>query len=219
MDTFQSFTPAALTFLSDLKANNDREWFAANKQVYESEVKAPANQFGEAMSEALGDLVGEPHGHKLFRVYRDVRFSKDKTPYNPHIHLSFAPVDATASAPMWFFGLDPSSLSLGCGVFGFDKSGLESFRDAMQGPKGRELIDLTADLRGQGIRIGEPEMKRVPAGYDKDHPHAEALRRKGFSCWIDVEEIGFATEPKLVERTIEAMRPLLPAQRFLSALL
>lgn len=213
-----SFSPEALSFLSDLKANNEREWFAAHRKTYEDEVKNPAKRFGVEMADAISELTGQRHGHKIYRINRDVRFSKDKTPYNAHIHLSFAPMDGGPNAPMWFFGLDPTAHSLGCGVFGFDKSGLIIFRNLVSGPKGRELLELTSELKASGIRVSEPELKRVPAGFDKQHPNAEALRRKGFAGWLDVENVVFVTEPALVQRTIVEMRNLLPVHRLLCSL-
>ena len=219
MTDFTSFSPKVLTFLSDLRANNTRDWFAAHKAIYEAEVKAPAAGFGQAMADALGSLTGQPHSHKVYRIHRDVRFSKDKTPYNAHIHLSFAEVGGGPNTPMWFFGLNPDRLALGCGVFAFDKPGLGAFRTLMAGPQGGELIALTSDLQAKGVRVSEPELKRVPAGFDKDHPHGEALRRKGFSAWCDVEDVAFVTEPRLVQRTVSKLVDLLPVYRLLSDLL
>ena len=219
MTDFTSFSPQALTFLSDLRANNTRDWFTANKAIYETEIKVPVQRFGQAMADALRDLTGQPHSHKVYRIHRDVRFSKDKTPYNAHIHLSFAEVDDGPNTPMWFFGLNPDRLALGCGVFAFDKTGLTRFRTLMAGPQGGELIALTSDLGTKSIRVSEPELKRVPAGFDKDHPNGEALRRKGFSAWIDVEDLTFVSEPRLVQRTVSKLVDLLPVHRILSDLL
>lgn len=213
-----SFSPDALSFLSDLKANNEREWFAAHRKIYEAEVKNPTKRFGVEMADAISELTGQPHNHKIYRIHRDVRFSKDKTPYNTHIHLSFAPMDDGPNEPMWFFGLSPEALSLGCGVFGFDKSGLRIFRNLMSGAKGRELIALTSELRSGGVRVSEPELKRVPTGFDKQHPNEEALRRKGFAGWLDIENVAFVTEPALVQRTIVKMRDLMPVHRLLCSL-
>ncbi len=216
MAPFDSFSPEALSFLSDLKSNNTREWFTANKATYEWFLKEPSTQFAEAMSLALRDLTGCDHNSRIFRLHRDVRFSKDKTPYNAHLHMAFMPKDKVGQPPMWFFGMSPEKLSLGCGVFQYDKDALVSFRSAMAGPKGADLIQLTSDLRAAGLRVGEPELKRVPSGFQKDHPQAEALRRKGFAAWIDVTDPAFAIEPNLVERTTRRFDQLMPVFRLLS---
>ena len=215
MASFDSFSPEALSFLSDLKANNTKEWFAANKSTYESYVKEPGKQFAGAMSLALRDATGLDHGSKIFRINRDLRFSKDKTPYNAHLHMAFVPKEQEGQPPMWFFGLSPEKLSLGCGVFQYDKQALVAFRSAMAGPKGAELIQLTTGLRAAGLRVGEPELKRVPPGFDKDHPHGEALRRKGFAAWIDVSDPTFAFEPNLVRNAIAFFDQTMPVFRLL----
>ncbi|WP_299404330.1 DUF2461 domain-containing protein [uncultured Roseobacter sp.] len=216
MDPFDHFSPQALTFLSDLKAHNDKAWFAAHKQVYEQEIKEPAKGFALAMSAALSTTTGRAHHAKIYRIHRDIRFSKDKTPYNTHIHLSFAPEDGGPNAPMWFFGLGLEKLSLGCGVFQFDKDRLAAFRAQMAGDKGAALIALTTRLQDTGLRVNAPELKRIPSGFDKDHPHAEALRRKGFSAWKDISDTRFVTQPDLVTRTMSEMIPLREVFDFLS---
>ncbi|MBW4709091.1 TIGR02453 family protein [Roseobacter sp. YSTF-M11] len=214
MRDFDHFSPEAVAFLSDLRQNNNREWFTAYKSYYEETVKKPAGHFGKVMSRALETLTGTAHDHKLYRIYRDVRFSKDKTPYNAHIHLSFASSGAPAKAPMWFFGLDSERLTLGCGIFQFDKPGLELFRSEMAGPRGATLMALAARLRAKAIRVPDPALKRVPAGFDKDHPHAEALRHKGFSGWKDIADTDFVVRPDLAARTIAEFSELMPIYRF-----
>ena len=216
MTTFESFSPEALSFLSDLKNNNTKDWFAANKASYEDHVKEPGKQFADAMASALSELTDCDHDSKIFRVHRDVRFSKDKTPYNAHLHMVFTPQGQMSQPPMWFFGLSPDKLSLGCGVFQYDKDALVEFRSAMAGPKGAELIQLATELRAAGIRIGEPDLKRVPTGFDKDHPHAAALRRKGFAAWIEMPDPTFAIERNLVKRTTKLFDQLMPVFRLLS---
>lgn len=81
------FTTETLEFLEQLKHNNNRDWFQQNKSVYDTSVKNPAKAFAIAMEGELERLCGEPHKAKIFRINRDIRFSKDKTPYNSHIHI------------------------------------------------------------------------------------------------------------------------------------
>ncbi|MDX8351816.1 TIGR02453 family protein [Cognatiyoonia sp. IB215182] len=216
MTQFDCFSPDALHFLKELKANNTKDWFAANKARYEAQLKAPGLQFADAIVGALAEMTGQDHTSKVFRIHRDVRFSKDKTPYNAHLHMAFTPAQQTSQPPMWFFGLSPERLTLGCGVFQYDKESLPAFRAAMGGGTGTKLIALTDDLCKQGFRIGEPDLKRVPAGFDKDHPNAEALRRKGFATWIDNSTPASVTERGLVGRTIADLRQLMPVFHLMS---
>ena len=92
------FPGEAVQFLQDLKNNNTRDWFTQNKSTYEQVIKQPAQAYCELMCAELTSLTSMPHQSKIFRVHRDVRFSKDKTPYNAHLHISFFPDDAIRNA-------------------------------------------------------------------------------------------------------------------------
>ncbi|WP_319544392.1 DUF2461 domain-containing protein [Ruegeria conchae] len=216
MAQFDCFAAEAVGFLQELKANNTKDWFAANKAAYETHIKAPSKLFAEDMELALRDLTGQDHSSKIFRIHRDVRFSKDKTPYNAHLHFAFLPTGQAVQPPMWFFGLSPEKLSLGCGVFQYDKGALDTFREAMAGPLGAELTQITLEMRNRGFRIGDPELKRIPPGFDKDHPHEEALRRKGFAVWMDTETTAFVLKSNLTELTAAEFAKLMPVFQLLS---
>lgn len=207
---FSGFTKDTLTFLSDLAANNDRDWFAANKAAYESAVKRPAGLFCDVMRENLEALTNEPLKAKVFRIHRDVRFSKDKTPYNAHLHISFAPAHGAAAPPAWMWGLSPDYFSIGCGVFALDKDTLERFREQAAGPDGAALAGLLRSLVEGGVRIDEPELKRVPAGFPKDHPRADLLRRKGLTAWIDFDGPAQALGPDMVAGCRDGFKRLKP---------
>ena len=125
---YARFEPETLKFLEELAANNNREWFKENKSRYEEQVLDVALRFIDSMHDPLHDIA--PHfvaqatrvGGSLMRVYRDTRFSKDKTPYNSHLHISFTPESGLSSPPAWMFGLSTEYFTLGCGVFEFDKT-------------------------------------------------------------------------------------------------
>lgn len=172
-------------FLAGLSENNNREWFEANKPRYEEALKRPAERFTDEMAELLKDRTGRIYKPKIFRIYRDVRFSKDKTPYNAHLHISFTPSDAGEDAPMWMIGLEPDRLVMGVGIFMFSKDGLNRWRAEIDGSGGDELALLLDGFVKKGVRIEEPELKRVPAPYLADHPHGDLLRRKGIAVWTD----------------------------------
>ncbi len=177
------FPAETVAFLRDLKANNDREWFARHKSVHESAVMRPGKEFCGLMTEQLHALTGAVHGAKIFRIHRDVRFSKDKTPYNAHLHITFAPAQSRGLVPVWFFGLDTDELALGTGTFGFDKPGLEKYRKCILGPEGEKVGTVLDGLLRDGMRQSEPELKRVPPGLPSDHARAGLLRRKGLTIW------------------------------------
>jgi uncharacterized protein (TIGR02453 family) len=210
LDGFHGFDPKVLTFLDDLSNNNTREWFADNKPDYERLIKKPATSFAGALAVEMTRITGHPHRSKVFRVHRDVRFSKDKTPYNTHVHIALTPDTARTNPPMWFFGLGLEKLSLGCGVFAFDKERLEGFRDYLSGPEGSTVATLLGSLSQNGARVGEPALKTVPRGYAKDHPQAEMLKHKGLSVWIDYTPRTMISDPGIVEETVRKFKTLRP---------
>jgi uncharacterized protein (TIGR02453 family) len=176
-------------FLAELRDNNDREWFAGHRDRYEQVLKHPAEAFAAAMADELSAWRGVQHGYRIFRIHRDVRFSKDKTPFNAHLHISFAADGGcTGGAPVWMFGLDPDGVTLGAGIFAFAPAQLERWRALCAGRGGVRLASTLAALAHGGIRLSDPELKRVPAPYAVDHPASTDLRRKGLTAWIDDPE-------------------------------
>jgi uncharacterized protein (TIGR02453 family) len=166
------------------------------------------------MAAALDDLTGKPHGHKIFRVHRDVRFSKDKTPYNAYLRIAFIP---KTGVPSWFFGFDPDKLGLGTGVFAFDKADLHRFRERILGSEGAELVRVMDELEGCGIRFGEPDLKRVPAGLPKDHPREKLLRYKGLSAWVDHPDPTWIAKRDVVDACMADFARLKPVFDWLDA--
>lgn len=181
---YETFITEAQRFLTALAQDNTRDWFTAQKPRYEAELKAPAEHLLASLAPMLEALSGAPVQTKLFRPQRDVRFSKDKTPYHTHLHMLWK----VPEGPGWFFGLSPDHVTAGAGMMGFDKDRLDRYRAAVDGPAGAELADILTALGG---RMAPPELKRVPAPYDKDHPRAALLRRKSLAVWQD------ALEPEL----------------------
>ena len=199
---FSGFSPQTLSFMKQLKANNNRDWFKDQKKTYEEDYKIPALSFADAMIQQLHSMTGLSHTSKLFRIHRDVRFSKDKTPYNTHMHISFTPESPRehpmANPPSWFFGLNTEKLTLGCGIFGFDAVQLQTFRSRIDGIEGDEIAATLQDLLQKGGRLDNPELKRVPSGYAKDHPHEALLRRKGLAVWSDLGDATAALDKDLI---------------------
>ncbi|WP_404402521.1 DUF2461 domain-containing protein [Pelagibacterium halotolerans] len=198
-------------FLADLKANNNREWFEANKERYRTALKEPAEHFAQAMALALEAATGMPQTPRIFRIYRDVRFSKDKTPYNAHLHIGFRPSPSSPDMPAWMLGLEPDRLVVGTGLFAFSPDGLTRWREAVSGPEGNDLASVLSALIKDGIRINDPELKRVPAPYPADHPNADLLRRKSLAVWIDCRDPALAygeTGPDACTRELLRLKPV-----------
>ena len=206
------FPDDAIGFLSALKANNNREWFNANKARYQSAIKDTAATFCTLMEAELEKLTATRFSSKIFRIHRDVRFSKDKTPYNTHLHISFSPDQKSGANGAYMFGLDTEKISSGLGVFAFDKSVLDVYRTKIAGSEGEKLQGVMNKLTRAGAVMSEPELKRVPAGFDPGHPRAELLRRKGLAAWISRDEPQVATKPGIamqVAKDFKTVKPLM----------
>ncbi len=185
MTGFSGFPADTVSFLNDLKANNNRDWFQANRARYEAAVKGPAADFVDAMKFRLQAETSDVHTAKIFRINRDIRFSKDKTPYNSHLHVMFRREGGRSSL---FFGLQSDGLVLGGGMMRFDKGQLAVYRDAVAGPAGERLDQILDGLMAEGGRLNEPPLKRVPKPFEQDHPRGALLRRKGCAIWHDMPD-------------------------------
>jgi len=208
---FDHFDAEAIEFFEALKDNNNREWFRANKATYEAYVKAPGESCARELVPLLNDLTGVPHKSKIFRINRDVRFSQDKRPYKSHLHMAFYPQDQQVNQPGWFFGFQPTGLFFGCGIMWMEKGALDSYRHRVAGPDGADLQKIMTSFSKKGFRMREPQLKRVPNQFDKDHPHGALLRRKSLAAWIDHDSPQAALEMsflKTVKTEYKKLKPL-----------
>jgi uncharacterized protein (TIGR02453 family) len=178
-----SFSPELFSFLRELKANNRREWFNANKGRYERHVKEPALAFVEDLGYRLPAVA--PHlvadKRSMFRIYRDTRFAKDKTPYKTHVGIYFRHArSADADTAGLYLHLEPGHAFLGAGIWHPGTPALKRIRDALVArPEGwREAVAAV----GPEWTLADGEaLKRPPAGYDKEHPLIEDIKRKSFA--------------------------------------
>lgn len=182
------FTPELFQFLRDLKANNDRDWFKANKKRYENHLKDPSlafiADFGPYLTAISPHFTAIPRavGGSLFRIYRDVRFSKDKSPYKTHAGLHFRHVAGkNAHTPGFYLHLEPGGVMCGVGIWMPDNPTLTLIRDAIVG-RSDEWAGLKEQMAADGFSwMSEGALKRPPRGYDKDHVHVEDLKFKSFA--------------------------------------
>ncbi|HEX4711952.1 DUF2461 domain-containing protein [Phenylobacterium sp.] len=218
---FPGFPPQAMRFLGDLRDNNDRAWFTAHRETYDQAIRGPAEAFLACLEPALASLTGGPVSGKIFRIHRDVRFSKDKRPYNAHLHIAFparsGAGDVTACG--FYFGLEPERVLLGAGGFDFAGPVLDAYRAAAADPvKGAALESILARLAASGLRIEGAELKRVRQPYAQDHPRAALLRRKGLNGWRDLTDPAFITSEALFAETLATFETLTPLVKWLADL-
>lgn len=182
---FARMQAEALAFFKELSQDNSKDWFDANRARYKDQIKAPAERFVALMAEALTAEAGAPVSGKLFRANRDVRFSKDKRPYNEHLHMSWSMGEVGMGAPVWFFGLSTQYQTAGYGAFALSGDALSAYR-RMIDSQGDALVAAIAASGASVDDHGPEPLKRVPKPYAPDHPHGDLLRRKGLTVACDL---------------------------------
>jgi uncharacterized protein (TIGR02453 family) len=183
----RSFSPALFTFLRDLKKNNDRDWFKTNRPRYEEAVQEPALAFIEDFEPHLHAISphfvadARPVGGSLFRIHRDTRFSKDKSPYKSHTGIHFRhELAKSAHAPGFYLHLEPGQVFLGAGLWRPDTEPLAQIRTAIAEDPGRWTRTTRAKPFADLYRLGGDALKRAPAGFDPENPLIDELKRKDF---------------------------------------
>jgi uncharacterized protein (TIGR02453 family) len=216
------FSPSLFHFLRSLRKNNDREWFLANKDAYESDVKEPALAFVASFAAPLRKiskhLVADPRpvGGSMFRIHRDVRFAKDKRPYKTHVGIHFRHESAgDAHAPGLYLHLEPGDVFAGVGIWRPDGATLAEVREAIaasptawRGAVGARGFRSSFEFSGESLA-------RVPRGFDPEHPLAADLRRKSYMAITGFRERD-ACDPDFPDRLVRIWRASLPFLRFLT---
>ena len=204
-----SFGPELFRFLEELKDHNDRDWFEANKGRYEDDLLEPALAFIEDFEPHLR-ADARRSGGSLFRIYRDTRFSKDKTPYKTTAGIYFKHERSKElHAPGFYLHLAPGDVFAGGGIWHPDTKTAHAIRTAIV----RDPDGWKAATAGVGLGSGDA-LKRVPQGFDKEHPLADDLKRKDFAAIERMTE-DEATGPRFLERYASACESMAPLMRFL----
>jgi uncharacterized protein (TIGR02453 family) len=194
---FRGWPDQALEFFEGLEADNSKAYWTAHKTVYDEKVRAP-------MEELVAELEPKFGAGKIFRPYRDVRFSADKSPYKTEI---------AAVIGDGYVQLSAEGLGAGLGMWMMAPDQLDRYRGAVtDDSSGSKLEELIAELARQRIEVsGHDRVKTVPRGYPRDHPRAELLRNKGiaaFKQWPVASWLGTAAARKRVEDFFVSARPL-----------
>ena len=186
-DAFANLISDARRFFAELQADNTKDWFEANKARYAQQIRKPAEALGEVMAAELDRVAGRAFASKVYRINRDVRFSKDNKPYNTHLHMlwSFGAEDR----PGWFLAVSPDSVSLSNGVMSFTTDGFDWARQAIADDP-QPWLDALHGIRTDGGDLadwGEPPLNRVPKPWDAEHPAADLLRRKSLIITLPLD--------------------------------
>ncbi len=167
---FTGWPEEALDFYEGLEADNTKAYWTDHKHIYDGCVKAPMDALLDELRPSFGD-------GKIFRPYRDIRFSKDKTPYKTAIGATLAKGG--------YIQLSSNGLGCGAGYWHMESDQLERYRLAVDDARtGKALEKIVAGIREAGCEVGgHGELKNAPRGYPKDHPRIELLRYKGITAW------------------------------------
>ena len=226
MSSFPGFSKELYTFLKELAANNEREWFNANKDRYTELAKEPSLQFILAIEDRLAKIspsyIADPrtNGGSMFRIYRDTRFSKDKRPYKENIGFQFRhAAGKDAHAPGFYIHLQPNDNFAGGGIWLPPTQVLSKIRNAID-TKQREWLEVKKFIgKSDHIDFLEGErLKKTPKGFDPDHPLSDDLRLKTFFAGRSFKN-SEVTSPQFIDGIDETFHDLVPLMRFINVAL
>lgn len=218
---FDRFEPSLIEYLKKLQANNNKDWFNDHKQEYEDLVRTPALAFITEMQSWIKmisphyEAIPKKMGGSLMRVYRDVRFSKDKSPYKTNVGIQFRhELGKDVHAPGFYLHIEPGEVFIGVGAWHPAPEALKAFRDHIAAKPGpyedaiihepfREIYEMVGD-----------KLTRPPKGFDKEHPLIEEIKRKDFIAVANLPESALY-EKALPERVAKLFGKAQPLQRFL----
>ncbi len=217
---FAGFPPETLGFLSQLSVNNNRDWFQANKTTFEQKVKAPMFDLvlalGNAMQGFAPEMVVEPQ-RSIYRIYRDTRFSKDKSPYKTHMAALFWPrrLNKDQGAALYFH-ISSEEVLIAGGIYMPMAPELRAIRQyiSANAPALRKIIAEKSFRKEFGSLTGE-QAKRVPREFPTDHAAGDLLRYKQFLVTVS-EPPQLAESPKLFARILKAYLAMMPLIRYLN---
>jgi uncharacterized protein (TIGR02453 family) len=227
MTAFTGFGPPAFTFLRGLARHNNKPWFETHRAAYETDVRAPMLALVDELDAVLGDIAPEFRGDprkSVFRIYRDVRFSHDKSPYKTHVACWLFHADAGHGVGLeahggagFYVHIEPGASMVGGGFWMPPKPALDRVRDALvEDQHGFEKLLSAPAFRRRFKTLSDEEMlTRVPRGYAPDHPAATWLRYKSFTAGRRLADAETASR-KLLSAVRTDIAALLPLARWLN---
>jgi len=222
MEQHSYFTDDVFRFLTELRQHNEREWFQRNKERYETAVRGPFISFigdlGAPLKKINPYMIADPRpvGGSMMRIYRDIRFSRDKSPYKTSVSAHFWHSQGEEGAtPAYYLHLEPGHSMIGAGIWRPEPGALKKIRDAIVADSKRwQRVTSATEFRSSCGMAGE-SLKRPPAGYDPKHPMIQDLKRKDFatSSPLDDQQV---CGPDFMKTVLYAFRASAPFVQFLS---
>ena len=219
---FEGFPAGFFDFFAELSGNNERLWFNANKERYRAEVVAPISRLIAAMAPRLERMSKHftadprPHGGSMFRIYRDVRFAKDKRPYKEHAACQFRHnLGRDAHAPGFYIHLAPDEVIFGGGMWMPPAPQLKAVREAIaKDSAGWRRVTANKKLKETFGSIAGDSLKRPPRGFDGDHPQIADIKRKSFFAMAEGKPAS-AKKPEFTDDLAKTFADASPLMKFL----
>jgi uncharacterized protein (TIGR02453 family) len=216
------FPKKTRAFLHKLSKNNNREWFEANRDLYNSDFLEPCVEFIVEMGDKLLDLdpeiVAIPKIDKsIFRLHRDVRFSKDKTPYKTNAGLYFWNGKVKKmEASGFYFHLEPKLFGVGLGMYMFPPHLLKKYRDVVSKPaSSNELHKIVRALEKKGYVIGGKKFKKTPKGYDPNIQYPGYLLFEGIYAWYEGNNFKELENGRVLNVVFKLFKEMLPLHKWI----
>jgi uncharacterized protein (TIGR02453 family) len=219
---FVGFPKDFFAFFRELKVHNERPWFEDNKQRFKDNVQAPMSEFIAAMAPRLRKITKNftadprPNGGSMFRIYRDVRFAKDKRPYKEHAACHFHHVAGKdVHAPGFYMHFAPNEVFFGGGMWTPPPDALAKVRDAIaRSPASWKAVKSDKGFARRFGDIDGDQLVRPPRGYDPAHPFIADIRRKSFFAMAE-GDVKLASSAKLLDAVNDAFAAAAPLMKFL----
>lgn len=222
MSGFEGFPKDFFKFFTELKANNNRDWFATNKPRYVDSVVTPMTEFIIAIAPHLKGISRfyradpKPHGGSMFRIYRDARFSKDKSPYKTHAACHFRhQAGKDAHAPGFYVHIETDGIHFGGGIWTPPSRQLTMIRDFIaDNPAAWDKLIKSKSIKDSGGIRGD-SLKRPPRGFDADARHIDDIKRKSFFVMSEADA-DLALRADFVDETARAFRSAAKLNHFIT---
>ncbi len=214
---FEGFFEETINFYKQLADNNSKEWFESHRGDYEQYVLEPSRSFvvdlGQKLNRFSPDIHAEPRiNRSLFKIHRDIRFSKDKRPLKTHLAFYFWSGNGPRmEMPGFYFHLEPGKIFLATGMYLFTKDQLKIFRESVADDKfGKRLEKIVGELeKREGTSVGTLHYKKVPRGFESNHPREKLLRFNGVHAGREFPEDDILFNRKLLDLCVEEYKPML----------
>ncbi|HAB51630.1 MAG TPA: TIGR02453 family protein [Ignavibacteriales bacterium] len=221
-----NFPQCTAEFLSKLSRNNSREWFESHREDYKAMFLEPAQEFiiemGSKLQTIRPNIVAIPKVDKsIFRLHRDVRFSKDKLPYKTNLGILFwEGDDKKLESSGFYFHIEPNYFFIGGGTYIFSDNTIKAYREALSDKTaGEQIASAINKMKKAGYQIGGQHFKRLPKGFDEDFPHADLLLHNGLYSYLESKEMNQLKPKTVVDFCFKHFKSMLAVHSWLADVL